>query len=443
MTKQEYINQLQNQLKSFDAALAAEIIEDCEAHFRAGKENGKTEEEICEELGSVDEIVEELSHLYEKKSDKDFHSTVNNVVNDAINIANSIAGSLVKEIKSGIDYGKRTWTANVQHNEKTSTNEDSEEVERDAKNSKLKKAVIDGGCADVVIARSPDSEFHIEYVNAGSLKSKMMFQFHGEEKGDCYYGYLSKKEGTNSLFQMINSSHINIILHIPNDFELLEVKTSSGDIEVDYADVDEILIASASGDIAAHNINVQNCKLKSASGDISLVNGKGTNLKIKSGSGDGTLEECFFQQALIKLESGDFSGRSNQITNLVAKIKSGDLYIDGLVSDSCTCTQMSGDIQLINSRIEMLDLNTISGDINVKLDQEVKANIQTISGDVNIQVPKGTEGYRADINTVSGEATIDFEGEKRYNIQKGMYTMGEGKSSLTVSTVSGDIVIQN
>lgn len=52
MTKTEFLQQLDNCLYSLPAADRQEIIQDFEEHFAAGLEQGKTEEQICSELGA-------------------------------------------------------------------------------------------------------------------------------------------------------------------------------------------------------------------------------------------------------------------------------------------------------------------------------------------------------------------------------------------------------
>lgn len=52
MTKTEFLQQLYNHLLPLAAVERDEIIADFEEHFQAGAESGKTEEQICEELGN-------------------------------------------------------------------------------------------------------------------------------------------------------------------------------------------------------------------------------------------------------------------------------------------------------------------------------------------------------------------------------------------------------
>lgn len=52
MTKTEFLQQLYNHLLPLTPKERDEIIQDFEEHFSAGFENGKTEEQICSELGN-------------------------------------------------------------------------------------------------------------------------------------------------------------------------------------------------------------------------------------------------------------------------------------------------------------------------------------------------------------------------------------------------------
>lgn len=52
MNKTEFLQELYNHLLPLSAAERSEIIADFEDHFQAGLERGKTEEQICAELGN-------------------------------------------------------------------------------------------------------------------------------------------------------------------------------------------------------------------------------------------------------------------------------------------------------------------------------------------------------------------------------------------------------
>ena len=74
MTKVEYMAQLRSGLCGFDKEIRDEIISDYEEHFDEGIALGKSEDEICKELGSVEELINELKEIGNKKKAFDFSS---------------------------------------------------------------------------------------------------------------------------------------------------------------------------------------------------------------------------------------------------------------------------------------------------------------------------------------------------------------------------------
>ena len=73
MNKVEYLDALKAALKNTDQDIMNEIIADYEEHFQVGMENGKSEEQICEDLGSIEDLVKEIKEVYhtDKKDSKE------------------------------------------------------------------------------------------------------------------------------------------------------------------------------------------------------------------------------------------------------------------------------------------------------------------------------------------------------------------------------------
>ncbi len=74
MKKQEYLDLLRYYLRAMPKSIIEDIILDYEEHFRLGLETGKTEEKICEELGSPELIAKQFIE-YELRQDSDFKVT--------------------------------------------------------------------------------------------------------------------------------------------------------------------------------------------------------------------------------------------------------------------------------------------------------------------------------------------------------------------------------
>ena len=60
MTKNEYLNNLKSYLNSLPDEEIREILLDYEEHFIIGREKGKTEDEIAEELGTPKEVADSI-----------------------------------------------------------------------------------------------------------------------------------------------------------------------------------------------------------------------------------------------------------------------------------------------------------------------------------------------------------------------------------------------
>ncbi len=80
MTKAEYMESLINGLKGVDENISKEIIDDCELHFTNGLAFGKTESELCEELGDVDELIAGCMELTCDASSYDTKEAVYDIV---------------------------------------------------------------------------------------------------------------------------------------------------------------------------------------------------------------------------------------------------------------------------------------------------------------------------------------------------------------------------
>lgn len=69
MNKRDYLDLLRYYLRDLPPVVVDDIVYDYEEHFSAGIENGKTEEQIADELGSPDDIAKEYlgSDVYKKR----------------------------------------------------------------------------------------------------------------------------------------------------------------------------------------------------------------------------------------------------------------------------------------------------------------------------------------------------------------------------------------
>jgi len=160
---------------------------------------------------------------------------------------------------------------------------------------------------------------------------------------------------------------------------------------------------------------------QTVSGDLDL-NGTRGPARVESVSGDVNIADVQGPMRL-KSVSGDV-----QCTDYVGAVEG---------------SSVSGDVD-IRGRVRACELHTVSGDISVDLEPEAggrECRLKTISGDVEVGLLSSS--CVCDYHTASGDlecdepARIIREGRKDRTI-----IIGDGRSHLTVKTVSGDLTIK-
>jgi DUF4097 and DUF4098 domain-containing protein YvlB len=254
----------------------------------------------------------------------------------------------------------------------------------------------------------------------------------------------------------------------PNGLQL-EVRISSGSIEIETADIEETTLEIRNerdpGDFrielaelsrGGHRLIVEEQRRKaftfgfsrelqvsvrcpngtvveadSGSADLQ-ARGRVGSLAFRSGSGDLTFEESE-GNVVVKLGSGDIEGRHAR-GDLVANTGSGDIRVDRVEGEVVARTA-SGDVQ-VGASGPSVQITTASGDVRVDGVSRGEATLRSVSGDVEVGVARGTNVW-LDLSSVSGDTVSDLE-------------MGDGPGlgetaalELRASTVSGDIHVRS
>lgn len=346
MKKDEFLSAVKNALLGMDEEVAADILNDYEIHFKEGMENGKSEEEICEELGNVEEIKQ--AFLEENPN----HAVARPVVEAA---ENTQIQPTVKPLAKA-------------------SNEDSEDIYNrvypgiqrvfaqlisvDVKITKSKT-----NCVGLSITgkRAEDVEALKETLNitasAGTLtirqEKKMQIASHG----------VSGLFGGS--FGIFRSADCCIHIELPEKFLQAQIKNVSGDIVAEDVDCENLLIQTVSGDAKVEACKAEHLDVASTSGDIKVVPNENRQCKVKSTSGDCSVTIGNHSAAEITSTSGDISvhylgGKGLEMT---LSTVSGD------VSANCGGVSYGGKKKVSASYGEMdssVKASTVSGDLMVR-----------------------------------------------------------------------------
>lgn len=230
------------------------------------------------------------------------------------------------------------------------------------------------------------------------------------------------------------SSHIfnydlcKIFLYIPEDYKMQEVliNTTSGDIQINVLNAENMSINSTSGDIDAENINSdEDFSATAISGDIDIEDIKAKTITLKTNSGDIDVEQT-------------------QVEDMNLRTTSGSIESDKFDGEYLSLESNSGSIECNNTGCSYFTASTISGDITLILNNAPSAasSIKTKSGDIELVIPKN-QGFDIVASSNSGrlhDEINDTSTSARGEFRSSYYG---GGSEITVKTNSGDITIDN
>jgi DUF4097 and DUF4098 domain-containing protein YvlB len=126
-------------------------------------------------------------------------------------------------------------------------------------------------------------------------------------------------------------------------------------------------------------------------------------VEVKTASGDVQVDQA--QATQIKSASGDI--RLGHVHgDLDAHTASGDVQAD-VVEGDVHAQLVSGDLAVRDAQASVT-ANTVSGDQRFEAVQEGRIDLKAISGDVTVGIRSGSRFY-VDANTVSGDTSSEFE----------------------------------
>lgn len=466
MNKETYMSSLREALHGFEEDLVQEIVADYEERFRIGSAQGKTEEQIIRELGSVEDLVMELGELqgisqgtagkakrtskeenteesYTYRGtytqDKSFSESldslmkkVGKVVDEAMREAGHALENAMEQVEIHVEEAKRRRAAGEDVNYNVDINFTTESEKESGKEPNVeqrgegtegcRKVVVDAGFADVEI-RGTSKNVPTAECQYYSHKTAMAYPFFAYQEGDTFHvgirqEYQEKKSG---YFQFSWNPSIEIAIGIPEGVQYVTGTSGAGDITVD--------------EMAAESL-----KLRSGSGDINVSYFTGTECFIESSSGDTTLEKSKVQSAELTTKSGDCTVSKLEVTRLVVGTMSGDVEADGIVGDKVQLRTMSGNQNVDDVEAKELNVSTASGDVDITDCRGTVLQASSASGNVNVS--GDFSEYQA--NSQSGDVEVTSRHDANLNVHS---TSGdveihvveaEGHYEVTMHSVSGD-----
>ena len=479
------MSSLQAALQGFDEDLVQEIVADYEERFRIGATQGKTEEQIVAELGSVEGLVEELGELQsqthsnsgtrQKKAEsqnadqtentdntsntedtedntyyrgsytreKSFSESldglmkmVGKVVDDAMKEAGQALEYAKEQMEIHVEEAKRRRAAgenvdydvNIRFNGSTSEKDSGMEAHVESSGEGMTGCtlvVVDADCADVTIRRTTD-DVPRAFCHYYSHKTSMAYPFYAYQDGNTFRVGIRREqqEKKSGYFQFSWSPSIEIELDIPDSVQCVTVN-------------------SLSGNITAEELVTEKIKLHSTSGDMNINYFSGKECFAETLSGDVTLEKSGFVTAAVTTKSGDCTVSKLKLTSLTVNTMSGDIEADGIVGDDVRFSTMSGDANPDDIEAKAFTLSTASGDLDITDCRGGLLQVSSASGDIDIS--GDFKEYR--VNTQSGDVDVTSRHDADFMVHATSgdveITVTETKARYEVAThsVSGECYV--
>jgi len=241
------------------------------------------------------------------------------------------------------------------------------------------------------------------------------------------------------------SDNLRLDVTIPESWiNKLDIRSASGNISAQTLSGSDVALKSSSGDIKIQYITGYYIAAETVSGNIDAGKLSGEKGFIKSSSGDLNIKEAVFSD---KLEVNTVSGKCH-IDKLECKegrlaAGSGDIETKDVVAEKVKSETVSGSIK-IKMRNGSADLNVTSGNIRAEFEENFELiNAKSASGNINLALPSGSE-FTMNVKTVTGvikcnDIPVKISSSDGRHLEG---KVGNGSGEVNISTTSGNVTIR-
>lgn len=358
MKREQYLKLLEERMNGYDSRFTEDIIESFRTHFIDGEAEGKTDEEIIEHLGSVDEVMENVRELRQENTDEKSRRFERNISEGVSQIS-----SAIKDLLSSIG-----------NNLGSSMQFSSEYIELDY-DSQLNGILVnaDDVSCDLKI-KGGDSLGYSFTANDSGIKVRT------EKRDDRMCFWVENASG-----KRINS-RARLSITLPDYIDNVYVNSTSGDSDIRDMELSEVIVHSSSGDVSIGSVG-------------------GNSIIFKSVSGDLNIDECEFSRISVQTTSGDIQIESSS-GDVLAKTVSGDCEITEHAG-RVTAETVSGDIEISMEEAYSVSGRSKSGDIEVEIeDGDFTASLHTLSGDIDVSGVEHVSNGRGSVTAGNGSREV-------------------------------------
>lgn len=205
----------------------------------------------------------------------------------------------------------------------------------------------------------------------------------------------------------INSATSNLNIESGFNFENVNIKLSTGDINFNSTIEDNIKLETTTGQINATNIKANNMVVKTTTGDIKLVNVDVVEeINVKSTTGKQFYTIIKTNKLISTSSTGKIIYYDVNVNNFEAKSTTGDLDLHNFIATGVIrINNTTGNITFDKCDGESLYIHTTTGSVTGTLLTDKSFFVKTITG--KLEYPK-TRGGDCEIETTTGDIILEI-----------------------------------
>ncbi len=388
MTRREYMKQLEEALAACDSELRNEILADYEEHFKNGILAGKSEEEVCTELGDISEFISELPPEY-------------NVLPANITALTTTEAPVQS---NGTNTG--LMLPIIQYTDGIDT------------------VIIESGAtsnsyANILIKKSDDRNINIDGPSFESSGYKCTVTI---KDSNCHIHISCAKPFSTHLLQRIfRQSEVKYTIYIPKCITNLSVNSHCGEISINNCNIALTTLTEHSGDIKINNCSFDNLHASTSNGDIESSVAQARTAHLSSSNGDIELDHFNAESLHAQTSNGDVDLANITAEKLLARSSNGDVDVAGSFNE-ITAASSRGDVDVISfNNCPSVDIKSSMGDVNYEC--------------------KHCTGFVANCKTSMGDCDVSFHGQDLIKGSDKRYYAGDESTQISISTSMGDVCL--
>ena len=401
MTKNEYLAALNQALANYSPNFKKDILDAFEAHFQEGISEGRSEEEIMNDLGTIDDVIENIHMMGGEK--ETVHKEQKNKDYEVLKEGLSTAFHAFTRIADEALGHAKDFTANM--NRKKNTAHYYSEPQSETLPSSIVKLVIHSETlmSSLDIKLEKGNELHYEFTQSHSIFTNPISDGIRCEVSDTTGKILVNGSG-------------NLTVQIPDGVTTITMEAPAGDVDINDIKLDEFECHNTSGDITLNRVEMKRADFKMMAGDLDIS--------------DSTFDEIGMQ-----LSCGDVD-LTNTTGNLYANLSAGDIDIQKHAADVIQISATAGDIDMEVSSPN-IEVKSTAGDIDLNVHGDIHSiKVTSTAGDIDMTTD--SKDYQASLSTNFGD--VDFDDDLPYQKLHGKkYIVGNGKGEILIKTNAGDI----